>query len=632
MKRFEEMGAPLWAAFAALVLAICPPAHPQHARPKAEGQPVYRTRTQEVVVDVVVGPGKGNTPPHVRANAFSVLEDGKPQKIRFFEEHGSQTLPPGALKPLPPMPPNVYTNVPQIAEIGAVNVLLLDSLNTAVQDQMYAREEAMAFLKAMTPGTEVAIFSIGWNLDLVQGFTSDPAKLLGVFGTVGARPLSAADPEQEKGRSKPTEVQPDGSASRAAKWTYPGNANELLKGNLPIRMRMTLEALDDMARYLAAVPGRKNLIWISDEFPVTVFPTFGQRQDLENMPDIASHAKRTADALTRARVAIYPLQAEGVMNDKLAQANNPLPGMSRRPSPASGQASQGMGPQGANPIGSESRIPMGNAVMSDFANEAAQRADKIYSMEQLASDTGGKAFYNTNDLNGAIARAIRDGSHYYTLIYNPTNNKLDGTYRHIEVKLAVCKCKLFYRRGYNADSMADPITPVDSDPLHAAMRLGMPDSTEILYGLRAVAAAKQPAPNAAHIGGNAKLTGPVTRYSIDFMIRWTDLRLNPGPQNTHTAKIQVELLAYAPDGTALNWIGGAMAMSLKPEIYAAIQRSGVPAHLEIDVPQGKEFVLSTGVYDWLSGKAGTLQVALPQTDTANAAAIPPAPAPKPPAK
>ncbi|MFZ0394670.1 MAG: VWA domain-containing protein [Terracidiphilus sp.] len=602
------------AALAALILSVCPLVHSQNSRPLAGDRPTYRTRTQEVVVDVVVGSDGNNAPPQLSAKNFSIFEDGKPQKIVFFEEHGAKTLPPGAAATLPAMPPNVYTNVPQVPESDAVSTLLLDSLNTGVQDQMYVRNEATAFLKAMAPGTEVAIFSLGWKLDLVQRFTTDPAKLLTALGAAAAEPspavpLAATAPKPEDGRKDPAGRQSKGLASTAPAWTYPGNANVILKSHTDIRARMTLEALDYLGRYLAAVPGRKNLIWISDEFPVTIFPSLSQRQGMENTPDIANHARRTADMLTRARVAIYPIQAEGMMDDKLAQAGNPLPGTARRPSPATG-------------TGAESRIPMGNAVMSDFNEEAAQRADKVYSMEQLASDTGGKASYNSNDLSAAMTRAIRDGSHYYTLIYTPTNSKLDGSYRRIEVKLTNGKYKLSYRQGYNADSPADPVSPPDSDPLRPVMRLGLPQFAEILYGLRVLPAAKQPTPGAPHAGANAKLAGPVTRYSVDFMIRWTDLRLNPGPQNTHTGKIQVELLAYSPDGTALNWIGGTMAITLKPDIYAAIQRSGVPAHFDIDVPQGKQFVLSTGVYDWLSGKAGTLQVAQPPMEAAQNAPPP----------
>ena len=92
------------------------------------------------------------------------------------------------------------------------------------------------------------------------------------------------------------------------------------------------------------------------------------------------------------------------------------------------------------------------------------------------------------------------------------------------------------------------------------------------------------------------------------MIRWTDVKLQLAVDGKRTGKIQVELLAYDRDGHALNWQGGTLAMNLAPDVYAAIQRSGVPAHFEIDVPSDKDVFLATGVYDWQSGKAGTLEI------------------------
>ena len=59
------------------------------------------------------------------------------------------------------------------------------------------------------------------------------------------------------------------------------------------------------------------------------------------------------------------------------------------------------------------------------------------------------------------------------------------------------------------------------------------------------------------------------------------------PDGNHTGKLQIETLDYDRAGNALNWAGGIQVMSLKPDIFAAIQKSGVPAHVEIDVPSGK---------------------------------------------
>ena len=183
------------------------------------------------------------------------------------------------------------------------------------------------------------------------------------------------------------------------------------------------------------------------------------------------------------------------------------------------------------------------------------------------------------------------------------------------------KYTLAYRKGYYAlDSDHAPAgsknspqekTAAAPNPLQPLMMRGAPSSTEILYGARVAPADPQPKPNATRAGKNAKLTGPTKRYAVDLMIRWTDVKLQLAVDGKRTGKVQVELLAYDRDGHALNWQGGTLAMNLAPDVYAAIQRSGVPAHFEIDVPSDKDVFLATGVYDWETGKAGTLEIPLP---------------------
>ncbi len=362
---------------------------------------------------------------------------------------------------------------------------------------------------------------------------------------------------------------------------------------------MTLEALQALARYLAAVPGRKNLIWFSSNFPVAVFPRSLQDQrpnqmDTTDLSDYTKSIRGTADMLTLAKIAVYPVGAEGVMSEHIADANIET----NRPGPADyegGATQEGKG-----------------SATDPYIHEGAARADKVMSMAQLAEDTGGKAFFNTNDLNAATQKAIADGAHYYTLVYTPANKKMDGKFRRIEVKLAGGgKYRLAYRHGYNADDPAQPaLTSAQANPLRALMLRGMPNATQVLYAARVLPSNPQPPAGSPRAGKNAKMSGPTTRYSIDFMIRWTDVKLDPTRDGSHTGKLQVESIAYDREGNALNWAGGTQEMNLKPDIYSAIEHSGVPAHLEIDLPADQDVYLETGIYDWETGRAGTMEIPL----------------------
>jgi VWFA-related protein len=569
--------------------------------------PVYKTHAREVVVDVVVSKGGDEPVNGLHARDFVVMEDGKPQTVDYFEEHSARTLPASALQPLPPMPAGVYTNVPPAPEGDAVNVLLLDSLNTDQQDQTYVHGQIMNFLKSMRPGTKVAIFTLSSQLRMVQGFTTDTSVLrdalndpkYGVSPTRSSTSRTLSDKFDEKeDMARMSGMGAGPSAMEAMAAMYASTAGY----EADQRVAMTLEALTYLGRYLAGVPGRKNLIWFSSSFPITVFPNARDKQPNIRLQGYSAAIKQTADLLTVSKVAVYPIGAEGMMVD---HGSDVVIRMENGPTDVEGsEDTSRSGP------GLQSAHGASKGCMECYVHENGSRADKIAAMEQLATDTGGKAFYNTNDLNAAMQHAIADGSHYYTLVYSPTNKKMDGSYRRIEVKVPEEKYNLAYRRGYNADDSLALDAKPNADPLHALLLRGMPSATQLLYGVRVVPVDPQPAASAPRAGKNARLTGPTRRYSVDFMIRWTDVQLQSSADGKHSGKLQVELLAYDREGRALNWMGGTQAMNLTPELFSAMQRSGVPAHFEIDLPASTEVFLETGVYDWATGKAGTLEVPL----------------------
>jgi VWFA-related protein len=587
--------------------------------PQPGGTPVFQTNARTVLVDVVVDNGKGTPVSGLRVQDFKILEDGKPQAIDFFEEHKANTLAAAALKTLPKMPPNVYTNVPPAPQDDAVNVLLLDSLNTRQQDFGYARNEVLGYLNHVKPGTRLAIFTLGDKLNFVQGFTADPAVLKaaiedkkkganggfsqslvsrsdqadvtatveGVNSAVGSAASSLGVGAQGGGTDGGGSPAPDsGSAAESIISAFNSYKDFALRN----RTLMTLESLDYLARYLANVPGRKNLLWFSSTFPVVVFPHFDQEQEAQDLVVPLSRIQRTADLLTASRIAVYPVNARGVMTESVIDADSRGPGND---------------PGGGVHMGSIDPT-------TNYASESADRASVLSAMNQLAHDTGGKAIYNTNDLSSATGRAIADGAQYYTLAYTPTNKTLDGRFRTIDVKMTEGKYKLSYRHGYNADTPSKEAASPEENPLRPVLRFGLPDSTQLLYAVRVVPTSPQPAANAKHAGKNAQFTGPFTRYSLDFMIRWTDVTLKEGANGTHNGKLQLELIAFDRTGKAVNWQGAVEEMSLPPALYTSIERSGIPSHMEVDLPN-EPVSLVTGIYDWNAGKLGTLHVTLDPT-------------------
>jgi VWFA-related protein len=562
------MSSRLWITLLVPALAIAP-LHSQ-----TSSGITFKAETRIVLVDVVVTDSKGNPVPNLQKSNFQIFEDGRPQTISFFEEH-KKTKP--VPVNLPPMPPHVFTNFRTMPLLDSVNVLLLDWLNTQPQDQPYVRAQITQYLQTLPPGTPLAIFSLSSGLHIVRGFTSDLSGLIASLrtnngpGAPEVSPLLPTDVGEEAEKEMIRMMQMN-LTSAAAIEAAKREMAEHAASDIGERIEITLQAFQKLARYLSTIPGRKNVIWFAGSFPITFFPDRGTPQAF------ASELQKTADILTPSRVSVYPVSATGLGSPCHYKADNTC-----------------SGPQGAS-----------------LRSENFTRAGNQLAMEKLARDTGGEAFYNTNDLAHAITRAVNDGSRYYTLTYTPTKKKLNGRYRSIDVKLKDENYRLSYRRGYYADPpqpQNDSKRGPASDHLLPFIAFGLPNFDQILYKIRAVPSNPQPAPHSSRAGMNANLPGPFTRYGVDFAISVDDLKLKAAADGMRHDTIEEMLIAYGPDGTPLNAVAKNIQLAIAPKAYAAYQKSGLQLHQEIDVPDGQTY-LRTGIYDANSGDVGTLQIPL----------------------
>lgn len=563
----------------------------------AQATPVFKTTARDVVLDVVVTKGSGDAVTGLGKQDFSVTEDGQPQTVDFFDEHTASEATTNTAPEMPPLPAGAVTNVPPAAAGDAVNVLLLDSLNTPAQDQANVHREILDFLKKMKPGTRMAIFTLGSKLRFVQGFTTDSSALLAA--------LKEGEQGEKHGRTRSDAADDASEIAGLQAMRASGFATDTLQAeqanaratDQAARASMTFQALTYLAQYLAGVPGRKNLLWFASTFPVVIFPSQEETKSIEKNPALRGtleRAKETADLFTTAQISIYPIGAGGMMTESAMDADAAGPG-----------APAGMGHAGSTADG-----PMSNGTMSPFVAGAGERAQVVNEMEQLAASTGGKAFYNTNDLNGAMEKAIDDGASYYTIGYSPTDKTMDGSFRRIDVKVTHGKYKLAYRHGYNAEERPEADAQAKANPLTSLLEYGLPGATGVLYGVAAKAGPTEEASPSNRAGANTALQGMVTRYRVDFTIRAGDLGLRPSAGGGRSGRLLIGLKVYDRDGNAVNWEGDDETLDLKDTEYGALAKSGIPVHLMIDIPANVQGHLVTAVYDWNSGRAGTVEVPL----------------------
>ena len=243
------------------------------AQAPAAGEPaaVLHTTTSLVLVDVVATE-HGNAIHGLNQGQFHIFEAGREQTISSFDEHRPEAAPAAASPAAPPLPPHVYSNVPVYAEAGAFNVLLLDGLNTPAADQMEVRRQMIQYLGKIPPGTSLAVFTLASRLRLVQGFTTNVAELAKAMQNpkAGVQPSVVLNPQND------TVLDSMNATAANTPWLSPEALPAMLQFQadltafqVDMRVGMTIEALQQLARYLSAIPGRKNLIWFSGSFPTT---------------------------------------------------------------------------------------------------------------------------------------------------------------------------------------------------------------------------------------------------------------------------------------------------------------------------------------------------------------------------
>src|SRR6185369_6409506 len=144
--------------------------------PAAQATPSIKVNSRLVIVDVVATDKSGKVIPGLKSTDCRIFDNGKEQKVRFFEEH---TAPRSAsMRDIPKLPPNQFTNFPFDPPKDTINLVLFDLLNVAPADQQYARKEMLKALTRLPKGRQLALFTLGNHLQMIQGPSSDSDQLI----------------------------------------------------------------------------------------------------------------------------------------------------------------------------------------------------------------------------------------------------------------------------------------------------------------------------------------------------------------------------------------------------------------------------------------------------------------------
>lgn len=583
--------------------------------PAPAATPVLRTQANLVLVDVVVT-DQGKPVRGLTANRFHIFENGKEQRIATFEEHRATDV--QQVGQTPALPPGVYSNYPRFAITSAANVLLLDALNTPISDQAYVRQQMLAYLRHIPPGTRIAVFTLASHLRMIEGFTTDAG------GIQAAISHGRGSPQQSDVLVSPQD-QDELNDTAAGMSGVDSGAMQQFKSDTQsfqtdLRVQMTLDALAQIGRYLSTIPGRKNLIWFSGSFPLQIDPDASQSPTSGSSPldpfspmrDYSDQVGKTDSLLSAARVAVYPVDARGLMTlasmDASRRFTTPqgMPSISGGTSPRRGSSSMGAGGSGSG---------MTPAQKADAAF-MTQTISEHQAMQQIAQETGGEAFYDNNGIKEAVARAIANGSNYFTVGYVPAARTFDGAFRSIRVDVDDANYTVAYRRGYFAVDLSKPgpENPGAISPIVAAMQRGAPPLSQVIFEARVIdssdPAARDRKVSAGPAGELAQaLKPPLRRYFIDISADPHKLTWSALPDSGAHTEVEVTLVAWDADGQRINFTDRAVAVNLTVAQSTQIAHSGLPLHEEIDLPAGQVF-LRIAVHDMAAGRIGSMEIPL----------------------
>jgi VWFA-related protein len=493
-----------------------------------EQQPVFRTSVQVVEVTVIATDAKGLPASGLNATDFHVWDNGKEQATASFEKLSSRAMP-----VQPQLPPDIYSNrIGNTTRPQVISMILLDAVNTRFRYQVTARRALERILEQIRPDERVAIFALGSRFQVLHDFSSDKASLLARL-----KKYRGEVPLYEDLLENPSDARPRQLELLWGEGTEPAQVV-----SRTTKILSTIETFEAIANYAKDIPGRKNLLWLSAAFPMSVGKSIVNIALDVPSPDFRNFEgplDRGIAALNNANVSVYPIDARGLIG-------------------------------GREVVGRPSI--------------------NFDSMKRMAKETGGTAFYNSNDFDRGLRAALDDSREVYLLTYYPKSLVPDGSFHSIRVQTSRPGVRLRYRRGYYAATSQRKAVEDAADRLVKAMSSPLDVSG---IGLRA---SVQPRRTEAD--------------DIGVVIQVDAADLNLTRDNAKwTGKLRLEVIPTGATGDQHVGVGQTVQLDLTPETYQRALEQGLRFEMKLK-REPAAIALRVGVIDARGGRVGSLMVPL----------------------
>jgi VWFA-related protein len=522
----------------------------QTPAPPPQPPVTFKVEVNYVEIDANVTDAQGNFVRSLTRDDFQVLEDGKPQALTAFSMVDipiERVDPP--LFSRTAIPPDVVSNGKPFE--GRVFVLVIDDLHTRFARTARTRAAARQFVERYIGANDiVAVVNTSGYGKSMQDFTSNRQLALkaidAAMGNKADSSTQAALQDYYMNRNTP------GAASNAN-----ASFNEMERYT---NARNAIRTLKNLADFMAGMRGRrKAVVYFSEGVNYNVTDPFNN----PHATDVQREIRDLVASATRGNVNVYSVDPRGVTT----------------------------GMEDAIEIGS---LPTDNSISpTSLMDETRLEQD---SLRVVADETGGFAVLNQNDFRDGFSRILQDNSSYYVLGYYPANDKLDGRFRNVQVKMLKPGLTVRARRGYVAPTPAKKEKPEKGSPgekTTPALRDAL-DSPIAISGLTI---------NAFAAPFKGAGTGDAIAMSIE--VDGSALTFTTTPQGTFADDLEISLFAADVNGKIKDGAHDVIALALKPQTHDTVSRSAFRVIRRIQVPPGK-YQLRIGARESGGGKVGTV--------------------------
>jgi VWFA-related protein len=395
------------AAPAVVPMPAAPPPSAQSAKP---GQSPLRVSSDLVRIDVEVTDKSGKPIKGLRADQFTITDDGKPQAISSFSYADIESIETAGTDDSKPIVVPVDNDGPNTPSAAAASdqlrdrrllVLFFDLTSMQPDDLIRAHDAGEKFVKQqMTKADVVAIVAFSTKLSVLANFTNDHAVL--------EKAISRLTETSSSDLSNPLYAAAANGENDVQEYTGAAFTPDETEFNV-FNTDQKLAAVEGLANVLSGIPGRKALV----EFTGGITQTGEENR---------TQLRAATDAANRADVSIYSIDSRGLLA-----------------APPGGDAT--------------TNAATGTSMFTGASvfHQTDQREDSRDTLATLSTDTGGKAFFDLGDLSEALPKIQQDNGGYYLVGYNlGADVKRDGRWRTIHVKVNVPGAHIRYRDGYYA--------------------------------------------------------------------------------------------------------------------------------------------------------------------------------------